>query len=1142
MVKSVLRRIWHTLLILSIAFIIFFAMGMTVLRLFLPTLGQHAYVERVTSKLAHSPVVIGQVTTGWYGLQPCFYLSQVRIMDRSVHDTLLTIQHMTLQINLLSSLAHWQLMCKRLVVDGATLQFRRDKVGQFSGLLTQHDHASHPQAVQSALNWLLTQSDITLKHITLYGQFEFPTGERRELALKNLTLRIRNNFFGHHFATTFDWLGTTNTQIKIIADMTGGRENLKKADTDVYVVVNNISGNQLSFLKAFLPQLNPYAIQAVQGSFKAWLSFAQGKLKHSQVEYAIHRFQISKIDLRNAQGAIEWSRSDHHNTIHLDNKTGVIDHPALFKHPIFIGHVAADVAYFHSMQEWNIRASKIKIDNRVVTLNALLNVTRYRQNPISIECLGNFGVADLRNISALLPQKVDPSVLAWAQQAFIAGSLNQGTFSYRGSLVANATNQFDMSAHLNHLVLSYAPHWPVVQNADINIVVHNRVLTAFSQHLESVGNTIDRFTLSLPLKKAAILKVTLHTQSDLKQGWQYIERSPMHLAKTIAPLQFSGPMDLNMTLQLPLHKRSLTAVTTFGTIATHDGALDMPRWNLALTHINGTVAFHDKELNDDGRGLQALLFGKPMHIKIKTVTKPNSSIMEFNTQSRLSVADISEHFPLPLAQFFKGSSVFAADLVLHSPDTEGNDLHISTDLFGVASQGLPPPFAKKVSDTRNFKLDVTLRDKKPLYLRIDYANLASLALIYDKVLNGFKFRSGNIQLGTDQAVYLPTPGLIIQGYLAELDCLSWQKFLSPLFSAQRNQVTLNNPRVRLVSLHIGILKAYHAFFKDLFLTIQPIAQAFKIDVINSKMDGSVLIPKIPNQQWVADFKRLYLEKPSNQSSFDVNPAVLPPLKMNIAHFKLDEQSYSSVYLLTEHVADGLLIKNLSVQSQDGYLNTHGWWKNTGVEQQTGWSGALNTKDLGQLISPWEKDSILGGKGYAHFSLHWYGKPTHIDWHRADGVITFYFKNGSLLVMNRKTASEIGVGQLLNLLSVDALFKRLETHFKDVTQKGMWFDVFNGQLFLNQGIATAKVVNVSGPVVKIKAQGQLNLSDHTSNMTLYVVPQLTSSFPAIAGIFGGPLAGAVVWMANKLVGQEINKISASTYSVTGPWKHLKIAKN
>jgi len=57
--------------------------------------------------------------------------------------------------------------------------------------------------------------------------------------------------------------------------------------------------------------------------------------------------------------------------------------------------------------------------------------------------------------------------------------------------------------------------------------------------------------------------------------------------------------------------------------------------------------------------------------------------------------------------------------------------------------------------------------------------------------------------------------------------------------------------------------------------------------------------------------------------------------------------------------------------------------------------------------------------------------------------------------------------------------------------------------------------------------------------LSISPHVTSSLPVVATLAGGPLAGAVTWVADKLVSKAVTNVTTVNYKVSGPWSHPQV---
>src|SRR5262249_41799270 len=139
-------------------------------------------------------------------------------------------------------------------------------------------------------------------------------------------------------------------------------------------------------------------------------------------------------------------------------------------------------------------------------------------------------------------------------------------------------------------------------------------------------------------------------------------------------------------------------------------------------------------------------------------------------------------------------------------------------------------------------------------------------------------------------------------------------------------------------------------------------------------------------------------------------------------------------------------------------------------------------------------------------------------------------------------AKMNFGRLLTLLSFSSIQRRLTLDFTDLTQKGLVFDSIHGMILFNRnGLANVKNLIMKSAVAQVEIQCSLNLVLETYNLDVMVIPHLTSSLPVVATIAGGPVAGAAVWAASKVVSPIINKVTEDHYTVTGPWHDPVIKK-
>jgi uncharacterized protein YhdP len=124
---------------------------------------------------------------------------------------------------------------------------------------------------------------------------------------------------------------------------------------------------------------------------------------------------------------------------------------------------------------------------------------------------------------------------------------------------------------------------------------------------------------------------------------------------------------------------------------------------------------------------------------------------------------------------------------------------------------------------------------------------------------------------------------------------------------------------------------------------------------------------------------------------------------------------------------------------------------------------------------------------------------------------------------------------LSILSLQTIPRRLKLDFSDLSHQGYSFDIFKGNFVIKKGIMSTQDSYLDGPVAYASMKGDLDLVRRMYDLNLSISPHITASLPVVATIAGGPIAGLAAWVANKIINQSMQKISAYSYKISGPWK-------
>ncbi|GJM07274.1 MAG: hypothetical protein DHS20C10_10080 [marine bacterium B5-7] len=284
------------------------------------------------------------------------------------------------------------------------------------------------------------------------------------------------------------------------------------------------------------------------------------------------------------------------------------------------------------------------------------------------------------------------------------------------------------------------------------------------------------------------------------------------------------------------------------------------------------------------------------------------------------------------------------------------------------------------------------------------------------------------------------------------------------------------------------------------------------------------------------FSKLYISpKSTGKNTHLTHPPKLPAMQIRIDDLRYQGRQLGHVLAKIKPVKSGIKINPLRLQSPLYDLHAQAQW--TQKPHQTQFKGTLDTQDLGKMLLDEDLyDNIRGSSGRAKFNLAWPGSPLDLDKVRMSGYLNLDFLKGRIVGLSKKTNQQLGLGKILNLLSLQTLPQRLSLNFSDVTEKGYDFDKLKGDLDFQHGVISTKNTFVDGPVAFVGLSGKIDMGHKQFDLLMKVIPYITSSIPLVATIAGGPVAGAVAWVANKVFSHQIHDITAHVYKVSGPWDH------
>lgn len=358
------------------------------------------------------------------------------------------------------------------------------------------------------------------------------------------------------------------------------------------------------------------------------------------------------------------------------------------------------------------------------------------------------------------------------------------------------------------------------------------------------------------------------------------------------------------------------------------------------------------------------------------------------------------------------------------------------------------------------------------------------------------------------------------------------------FSSQKLTATYsNNP----VNITIDAKNTYHIQYQKYKADVISAGNGgWRINVTNPTWRGFFMVPPDPMKNGIKGML-YYFNVTPNEASFLKNgfkPSTLPPLNIQINNLRYKDIRFDSVLFQSQPLSNGLFLRDFRVFGPGYSIEGQGKWFDA---SQSVLDGKAEIDDLAKMIASWGlHPSLQGNSGQANFHLSWPGAVYSPDFSRLSGEVALNIGSGQVITSGSQ--AKMDFGRLLTILSFQSIQRRLSLDFSDLTKQGLAFESIEGVvLFNNNGAATVKNIILRSAVARVDLKGSIDLIHQLYGLNVTVTPHLTSSLPIVAAIAGGPVAGAAVWAASKVVNPLLNRVTEDQYSVTGPWANPVIKK-
>lgn len=817
----------------------------------------------------------------------------------------------------------------------------------------------------------------------------------------------------------------------------------------------------------------------------------------------------------------------------LNAGRGELEFAAVFREPLPFDQLQGEAFWRVDDHGWQVSAPLIEVANEDGRAKARLLLLGGEGGAPFMDLRAQVTDAYSTHLSRYLPVPVlPPSVLSWLDRAGIRSKVPQADLILYGRLdefpYTRNNGLFLVQADFADLSLDYHAGWPPVEAAtgQLRFLGNSMAIRVDSGRIH--GATIESAVARIDRLGGEPLLIDGQVRGSGQQYLAFLQAMPVvgdGLREQLAAMELTGSHPLEISLNIPLKPGA--RVQLQGSVTLEGADYRLPKWDLALDQLQGVVQFDERGVT--AQQVVGFYRNVPVTLSAETIRQSERERIRLSGHLRAPPAVLLRDAPPPI---IKGETSWQVRLLLpgfQSPPPAAGpllELQIVSELQGI-TVALPPPLGKAAADRRPLRISVPIGESGVGAVSVRYGD--ELRALLGLARDGFEVTRAAVQLGAGRPT-LPRQGVVIRGALDVLDLQGWSM---PAWSGQGAAA----PRLKLqdVDVRLGQLRVWGQQFRDAAIRAQAIDTGWTIALDGPDMRGFVVLPADRGQPILAQLERLRLQVPA----FDGQPkqaasrtAELPILDVTVAELALGEQTLGQLTLQTRQADDGVAIEQLRIDGPFFELQANGSWNRASGRSRL--QASLGSSNAGRLLDALGyRNAMRGGRLRGGMNVSWEGRLLDFSLPALSGNLDLSLRDGQIL------AVEPGAGRLFGLLSIADLPRRLSLDFSDLFGKGFSYDKLEIHLLLADGDAHTREFYMQGPAAKVELKGRIGLAARDYDQRITVTPNVSTALPAIGAVAGGPIGAVAGFVTQKLLEDEINKLSRYRYRVAGSWDAPKI---
>ncbi|EFG4064881.1 AsmA2 domain-containing protein [Escherichia coli] len=973
--------------------------------------------------------------------------------------------------------------------------------------------------------------------------------ETHTLSVDNLTAHITRENPGWQFSIpdtriTMDgkpWPSGALTLAWIPEQDVGGKDN-KRSD-ELRIRASNLELAGLEGIRPLAAKLSP-ALGDVWRSTQP-----SGKINTLALDIPLQaadktRFQASWSDLAWKQwkllpGAEHFSGtlsgSVENGLLTASMKQAKMPYETVFRAPLEIADGQATISWLNNDKGFQLDGRNIDVKAKAVHARGGFRYLQPANDEPWLGILAGISTDDGSQAWRYFPENLmGKDLVDYLSGAIQGGEADNATLVYGGNPqlfpYKHNEGQFEVLVPLRNAKFAFQPDWPVLTNLGIELDFINDGLWMKTDGVNLGGVRASNLTAVIPDYSKEKLLIDADIKGPGKAVGPYFDETPLKdsLGATLQELQLDGDVNARLHLDIPLNGELVTAK---GEVTLRNNSLFIKPLDSTLKNLSGKFSFINGDLQSEP--LTASWFNQPLNVDFSTKEGAKAYQVAVNLNGNWQPAKTGV-LPAAVNEALSGSVAWDGKVGIVLPYHAGAtyNVELNGDLKNVSSH-LPSPLAKPAGEPL------------PVNVKVD-GNLNSFELtgqagadnhFNSRWLLGQKLTLDRAIWAADSKTLPPLPEQ--SGVELNMPPMNGAEWLALFQKGAAESVGGAASFPQHITLRTPMLSLGNQQWNNLSIVSQPTANGTQVEAQGREINATLAMRN--NAPWLANIKYLYYNPSVAKTRGDSTPSSPFPTTERInfrgwsdAQIRCAEcwfwgQKFGRIDSDITISGNTLTLTNGLIDTGFSRLTADGEWINNPGNERTSLKGKLRGQKIDAAAEFFGVTTPIRQSSFnVDYDLHWRKAPWQPDEATLNGIIHTQLGKGEITEINTGHA-----GQLLRLLSVDALMRKLRFDFRDTFGEGFYFDSIRSTAWIKDGVMHTDDTLVDGLEADIAMKGSVNLVRRDLNMEAVVAPEISATVGVAAAFAVNPIVGAAVFAASKVLGPLWSKVSILRYHISGP---------